>query len=131
MRAAGAETELMQTVSFACCSLTTNRMKFPFDPTQHSGVCWVLERALLPPKVFVKLLSDPVRDRSGKAHLSEKVLEDMLSCQRIILPMKHLQSPFLVFFLSVFLISKALILWQRAAFNLQHSGAPRSAAFRG
>lgn len=75
MRAAGAETELMQTISFAWCSLTTNKMRFPFDTTQRSGVCWVLEKTLLPPKVFVRLLSDPVGDRSSEAQLSEKVLK--------------------------------------------------------
>lgn len=71
VRTAGTETELMQTISFAWCSLTTNRMKFPFDPTQHSGVCWVLEKTLLPPKVFVRSTGD----RSSKAQLSEKVLK--------------------------------------------------------
>lgn len=122
----------MQTINFAWCSLTTNRMKFPFDPTQHSGVCWVLEKTLLPPKVFVNLLSDPVGDRSSEAVIRKSV-EDKLSCQRIILPMKHLQSSFLVVFFFFIYISnlKSSHLWQRAAFNLQRSGVPRSAAFRG
>lgn len=62
----------------------TNMTNFSFDPIQYSGVWWITEKVLLPPKVFVKLLSDPVRYRSYEAQLLKKIkkgVEVMLSCQ--------------------------------------------------
>lgn len=79
--------------------LTTDTTNFSFDPTWYSGGCCITDKVPLASTSFgeAPFRSCQMQKLQGSVIQKNQSVEVMLSCQRIILIMKQLQSSFLGF----------------------------------